>query len=233
MFQAKHIGVIESCYPDKFGTPRQPGLVSGALAKIKINREWQPEQALQGLEGFTHLWVIFEFHKNSNTRYHAKVHPPRLQGASIGVFATRSPHRPNAMGLSLVKIEKIEADTVFISGVDLIDGTPVLDIKPYLPSVESISDAKGGWADRVSSEALAVIWNQEQLDLIAKWSQQIQQPGLKDLIENTLRLDPRPQVYKGEGEDKYRDVHAVRFYNGDVHFSFIDSGSIEIKKILF
>lgn len=233
MLSVQHIGVIESCYPDKFGTPRQPGLVPGALAKIKINREWQPEQALQGLEGFSHLWIIFHFHKNSNTRYHAKVHPPRLGGDSIGVFATRSPHRPNSIGLSVVKIEKIEGDTLYISGIDLIDGTPVLDIKPYLAAVESIPGAKGGWSDQASTDLLEVKWTAEQLSQVALWSAQIQEPGLQSLIEATLRLDPRPQLYKGEGDDKYRETHAVRFYNGDVHFAFPDPGVIEIRKILF
>lgn len=225
------IGVIESCYPDKFGTPRQPGLVPEALAKLKIKREWQPEQALQGLEGFSHVWIIFEFHKNSNTRYHAKVHPPRMQGESIGVFATRSPHRPNPIGLSLVKIEKIEGDTLYISGVDLIQGTPVLDIKPYLPDIESLPNAKKGWTAQAPTKLLQVRWKQDLIAYLDNWSRSLNQPGLKNLIEETLRLDPRPQLYK-DGEEKYRETHAVRFYNGDVHFSFPEEGIIEIHKLI-
>ncbi len=232
MFSLQEIGVIQSCYPDKFGTPRQPGLVPTSLAKLKINREWQPEQALQGLEGFSHIWIVFQFHKNSNLRYHAKVHPPRMQGESIGVFATRSPHRPNPLGLSLVKLEKIEFDTLFLSGVDLVDGTPVYDIKPYIARVESIPQALGGWSDQASTKLLEIRWSEEHLNQVSQWSKSINQPGLKQLIEDTLCLDPRPQVYK-EGEVPYRETHAVRFYNGDVHFCFPETGVVRIEKIIY
>ena len=101
------IGFLKSCYPDKFGTPRQPGLVSGARAELKLRSDLQPELALQGLEGFSHIWLIFIFHKNQSARYHAKVHPPRLKGEPIGLFATRTPHRPNPIGLSLVELVEI------------------------------------------------------------------------------------------------------------------------------
>jgi tRNA (adenine37-N6)-methyltransferase len=233
MLSLHPIGVIESCYPDKFGTPRQPGLVPEALAQIKIDRQWQPEQSLQGLEGFSHVWILFWFHKNSNQRYHAKVHPPRMEGESVGVFATRSPHRPNPIGLSLVKLEKVEQDRIFISGVDLVDGTPILDIKPYLASIESQPEAKSGWSASASTSLHEIQWTELQLQQIAQWAQRIQQPDLRNLVEKTLQLDPRPQVYKGEGEDKYRETHAVRFYDGDVHFSFPRPGVIQIKQILF
>lgn len=226
------IGVIESCYPDKFGTPRQPGLVATATAKLKISREWQPEQALQGLMGFSHVWIIFEFHKNTNSRYHAKVHPPRLGGDSIGVFATRSPHRPNPIGLSLVKLDKIQGDTLYFSGIDLIEGTPVFDIKPYLAAVESKPEATGGWSTEASTQLLQIRWNQGLLEVLSAWSKSINQPDLKSLIEETLKLDPRPNLYKGEGEEKYRSTHAVRFYNGDVHFTFPEPGWIEIQQVL-
>lgn len=232
MFSLQEIGTIQSCYPDKFGTPRQPGLVPTSLATLTINREWQPEQALQGLEGFSHIWIIFQFHKNTNLRYHAKVHPPRMNGESIGVFATRSPHRPNPLGLSLVKIEKIEGDTLYLSGVDLVDGTPVYDIKPYIGAVESLPESKGGWADDASTKLLEIRWSSEHLEQVSQWAKSINQPGLKQLIEDTLRLDPRPQVYK-EGEEKYRETHAVRFYNGDVHFAFPENGVVQVVKILF
>src|SRR5262245_41456117 len=103
----KPIGYVKSCYRDKFGTPRQPSLSPLSTAEICIDKQWQPESALSGLDGFSHLWVIFQFHQNNQSRYHAKVHPPRMGGEPIGVFATRSPHRPNAIGMSVVKIEKI------------------------------------------------------------------------------------------------------------------------------
>jgi tRNA-Thr(GGU) m(6)t(6)A37 methyltransferase TsaA len=229
------IGVIESCYRDKFGTPRQPGLAPSSWARLQFKKEWQPELALQGLEGFSHLWVIFLFHQNTNLRYHAKVHPPRMGGEQIGVFATRSPHRPNPIGLSLVKIEKIEGDSIFLSGVDLVDGTPVLDIKPYLPEVEAVPQAKGGWSQEASKAKAAVEWTAEQEALVRQWSERISQPKLKNLIEETLALDPRPLVYKGyEGTDSpYRQSHAVRLFDGDIHFAFITADKIQIRDIRF
>ncbi len=237
LIQLQPIGYIESCYPDKFGVPRQPGLAPSSRAKLKISRDWQPEQALEGLEKFSHIWLIFVFHKNSNARYHAKVHPPRLQGESIGLFATRSPHRPNPVGLSLVELDSIEGDTIYVKGIDLVDGTPILDLKPYLPDVESKPQALAGWAGEAATEAerkIEVVFTSEQTDLINTWSRQIQQPQLKELIEETLRLDPRPLVYRGfEGQDlaPYRTQHAVRFFNGDVHFEFASSHRIKILEI--
>ncbi len=229
------IGVIESCYRDKFGTPRQPGLAPSSWARLQLKKEWQPELALQGLEGFSHLWVIFLFHQNTNLRYHAKVHPPRMQGEQIGVFATRSPHRPNPIGLSLVKIEKIDGDSIFISGVDLVDGTPVLDIKPYLPEVESKPEAKGGWSQDASKVKASVQWTPEQEEVVRQWAERISQPALKNLIEETLALDPRPLVYKGyEGTDSpYRQSHAVRLFDGDIHFAFSAPETIQIRDIRF
>lgn len=229
------IGTIESCYRDKFGTPRQPSLAPSSWARLQISKEWQPELALQGLEGFSHLWVIFLFHQNTNLRYHAKVHPPRLGGKQVGVFATRSPHRPNPIGLSLVKIEKIEGDSIFLSGVDLVDGTPVLDIKPYIPEVESPSDAKAGWPQDAPKADIQVEWTQDLLEVVNKWSQRISQPSLQKLIEETLCLDPRPLVYRGyEGADSpYRQTHAVRLFDGDIHFAFRNPQLIEIRDIRF
>jgi tRNA-Thr(GGU) m(6)t(6)A37 methyltransferase TsaA len=231
----KPIGRIESCYRDKFGTPRQPGLAPSSWARLRIDKEWQPELALQGLEGFSHLWVLFQFHQNTNLRYHAKVHPPRLGGEPIGVFATRSPHRPNPIGLSLVKIEKIEGDSVYLSGVDLVDGTPVLDIKPYLPEVESVSQARAGWSAEAPQYQIRLEWNTDQLGMIAEWARRIGQPGLQQLIEETLCLDPRPLVYRGYegGDSPYRQKHAVRIFDGDIHFTFRNPQLIEIVDIRF
>lgn len=216
------IGIVESCYRDKFGTPRQPGLAPSSMAKIILEKEWQPSLALEGLEGFSHLWVIFVFHQNKNLTYHAKVHPPRLGGKQIGVFATRSPHRPNPIGLSLVKLEQITNNEIWISGVDLIDGTPVLDIKPYLPEVESIPTARSGWSGDVAAMKKEVVWSEALSIQVQQWEKKIQTPGLRQLIEETLTLDPRPVVYRGfEGQESpYRQRHAVRLYDGDIHFEF-------------
>lgn len=229
------LGVIESCYPDRFGTPRQPGLSSEAESILVIHPEWQPEISLQGLSEFSHLWVIFLFHKNTNQRFHAKVHPPRLNGESRGVFATRSPHRPNPIGLSVVKIKKIEGDRITVQGGDFVDGTPILDIKPYLPFVESLPEARSAWAGE-DEKALQrqVEWSDEARVQLMQWQQRHAEKRLQLLVEETLRLDPRPTLYKGfEGQDSpYRNSHAVRLYEADIHFRFVTEAQILIERIV-
>ncbi|XP_028661698.2 tRNA (adenine(37)-N6)-methyltransferase isoform X2 [Erpetoichthys calabaricus] len=133
------IGYIDSCFSSKNGTPRQPTICSLSRAKLQINRSVfnNPEHSLIGLHQYSHVWVIFVFHKNGHMNYKAKVKPPRLNGMKTGIFSTRSPHRPNAIGLTLAKLEQIKGDTIYLSGIDMIQGTPVLDIKPYIPEYDS------------------------------------------------------------------------------------------------
>jgi tRNA (adenine37-N6)-methyltransferase len=232
----KAIGIFQSCYQDRFGAPRQPGLVPAALGKILIYPEFQPQVSLQGLADFSHVWVLFHFHKNNvDTRFHAKVHPPRLDGEAVGVFATRSPHRPNSIGLSLLEIIGVENDGIVVKGTDLINETPVFDIKPYLPEVEAKPDAKSGWCKEVTNSFCEIVWDEESLRHIETWSKSGGHVNLFSLIDETLKLDPRPNLYKGyEGkESPYRSTHAVRFYDGDVHFQFFDVNKIRIVKILY
>lgn len=229
------VGVIESCYPDRFGTPRQPGLSSEAESVLVIQPEWQPEISLQGLHEFSHVWVIFLFHKNTNQRFHAKVHPPRLNGESRGVFATRSPHRPNPIGLSVVKIKKVEGHRITIQGGDFVDGTPILDIKPYLPFVESIPGAKSAWSgEDEQAQQRQVEWSDEAHMQLMHWQQRHPEKKLQLLVEETLRLDPRPNLYKGfEGQESpYRNSHAVRLYDGDIHFRFVTEAQIVVERIV-
>ncbi|MNJ92805.1 putative tRNA (adenine(37)-N6)-methyltransferase [compost metagenome] len=229
------IGFIESCYKDKFGTPRQPGLVSKSWARLKIRADLQPEQALEGLEGFSHVWLVWVFHQNKVARYHAKVHPPRLEGKSIGLFATRTPHRPNPIGLSLVQLVSVEKDGIVVAGADLVDGTPILDIKPYLPEVESIPDARTGWTGDVKKSAIEVRFDEKAEALLVKWEQKFPERSLRELIIETLKLDPRPVVYRGfeEKESPYRETHAVRLFEGDIHFRFENSTRVVVFDILF
>jgi len=228
------IGFIESCYRDKFGTPRQPGLVPTAWARLKIRADLQPEQALQGLEGFSHLWLIWIFHQNKVSHYHAKVHPPRLGGESIGLFATRTPHRPNPIGLSLVEIVKIEKDAVIVAGADLVDGTPILDIKPYLPSIESKPEARTGWTGDVSEKNIEVQFSEQAEKVLNLWQSRHPEQSLRELIVNTLQLDPRPVIYRGyeAKESPYRSSHAVRLFDGDVHFKFESDMQVTVFDIL-
>lgn len=227
------IGVLESCYLDKFGTPRQPGLVPASFGRIRVFPEWQPADSLQGLEQFSHIWVLFHFHQNQVSSFKAKVHPPRMGGDKIGVFATRSPHRPNPIGLSLVKLERIEKGYVYISGIDIVDGTPILDIKPYLNYVESVPDAVSGWVQAKVDSDIQVDFPDSFEGALA--AIQKKYPHFKDLVVGTLKLDPRPVVYKGYEAEKnspYRQIHAVRIIQYDIHFEFISKDQIKVVDII-
>uniref|UniRef100_A0A8C3WUQ3 tRNA (adenine(37)-N6)-methyltransferase n=2 Tax=Catagonus wagneri TaxID=51154 RepID=A0A8C3WUQ3_9CETA len=133
------IGYLESCFLAKNGTPRQPSICSHSRACLRIRKSIfnNPEHSLMGLEQFSHVWILFVFHKNGHLSCKAKVQPPRLNGAKTGVFSTRSPHRPNAIGLTLARLEKVEGGAIYLSGIDMIHGTPVLDIKPYIADYDS------------------------------------------------------------------------------------------------
>nr|WP_298379198.1 tRNA (N6-threonylcarbamoyladenosine(37)-N6)-methyltransferase TrmO [uncultured Halomonas sp.] len=212
-FTLTAIGRVASDYPDKFGVPRQPGLAPAGRAILHLLPPFDDPQAVRGLEKVSHLWLTFIFHR-SPQRWTPLVRPPRLGGNTrIGVFATRSTHRPNRLGLSLVRLEKIELENgvrLHLSGHDLIDGTPVLDIKPYLPWVESHPDAQAGFAPtpppnyRVdfSAKAEAVLVRQDD------------EKSLRDLIVQVVRQDPRPAYHQDTPGRVYgvflRDVN-VRF----------------------
>jgi tRNA-Thr(GGU) m(6)t(6)A37 methyltransferase TsaA len=129
------IGHLRTCFVEKNGTPRQPCLCpsSAATLRLKLGQGLNNSHALEGLESFSHVWLFFVFHLNGNTAAKSKVHPPRLDGGRVGLFATRTPHRPNPIGLSLVRLEAVRGDTLHLSGIDLVDGTPILDVKPYIP----------------------------------------------------------------------------------------------------
>ncbi|MBL7543031.1 MAG: tRNA (N6-threonylcarbamoyladenosine(37)-N6)-methyltransferase TrmO [Bdellovibrionaceae bacterium] len=253
------IGVLESCYLDKFGTPRQPGLVPTSFGRIRIFPEWQPADSLQGLEAFSHIWVLFHFHQNQVAHFHAKVHPPRMGGGKMGVFATRSPHRPNPVGLSLVKLDRIESPYIYISGIDIINETPVFDIKPYLSFIEAVPSAVSGWAqdrqdkrdkqdkqdeqDQQTKQAtqakadthIEVIFPANIKSKLAFIEAKYPQYQFQDLVTRTLKLDPRPTVYKGYEQEKnspYRQTHAVRLIQYDVHFEFISKDQIQIIDII-
>lgn len=212
-FEFKPIGVMETCYPERFGTPRQPGLVTESWGILRLRPDLSLTGSFEGLDGFSHLWIVFVFHENTNKIVKAKVHPPRLAGEKIGVFATRSPHRPNPIGLSVVKIERVEGNAIYVSGVDLVSGTPVLDIKPYLPSADRIIDAKSGWAEGKETRPLEVKFTPEAEAQLARRESETKNSSphpkrnLKNLIKENLELDPRPVFYKGVpgNENPYMD----------------------------
>jgi len=186
----KVIGVLESCFQEKFGTPRQPHLVPGSFARLRIYPQYSPEHSLEGLSEFSHVWLLSWFHLSTNKTFHPKIHPPRMKGGKIGVFASRSPHRPNPVGLSLTKLERVEKDTLYLSGIDLIDGTPILDVKPYLPISDIAANPLSGWVPLNIFPELKVVFSAKALKDISLLNPK-GAGNVAGLIADTLRHDPR------------------------------------------
>lgn len=187
------VAFIENDYTEKFGIPRQSGLV-GLLSRIVFADKYSDENALRGLEDFSHIWLIWGFSEVSGG-FSPTVRPPRLGGnVRMGMFATRSPFRPNPLGLSVVKLERIERGVITVSGADLMNGTPIFDIKPYLPYADSIPKASNGWALSERAGALSVNFPKELLALVPEEKRR----GLIEL----LAQDPRPQ-YQSDPERVY------------------------------
>ena len=181
----KVIARIKSDFATKFGIPRQSGLAPSLRAKIVFEKEFQSPEALVGLENFSHIWLIWGFSEAKQEEWSPTVRPPRLGGnRKVGVFATRSPFRPNSLALSAVKIEKIENGEIFITGADLMDGTPVYDIKPYLPAVDSITSATDLFDKIAEKEPLKV-------EIPPEFTGKIPAEKIEALKE-ILALDPRP-----------------------------------------
>ena len=197
------IAVIHTPYTTKFGIPRQSGLAE-APGRIVFEKEYRVPEAVRGLEEYSHLWLIWEFTEAKTDGWSPTVRPPRLGGNQrMGVFATRSPFRPNSLGLSCVKIERValdepDAPVIYVSGADLLDGTPVYDIKPYLPFMDSVPEAVGGFAEDVKDRRLAV-------EIPTALRQTI--GGDCALLTELLAQDPRPH-YQDDPERVYRFEYA-------------------------
>lgn len=195
----KVIARIRSEFPEKFGIPRQSGLTPHLLAGIVFEKEYRNAEALRGLEGFDYLWLIWEFSENIRENWSPTVRPPRLGGNTrLGVFATRSPFRPNPIGLSSVRLERIEntaADgpVLIISGADLMNGTPIYDIKPYIPYTDAHPEASGGFAP-APDRTLAVVFPPELLRRLPV--------RVHEAVVEVLAQDPRPS-YRPDGDRTY------------------------------
>lgn len=197
-FEMQVVGVIHSPYKQKFAIPRQPGLIAEAKAELVLEKGFDDDAMLRGIEAFSHLWLVFVFHETAEKGWSPLVRPPRLGGnAKKGVFATRATFRPNPVGLSVVKLEGVERKNgrlmLKLSGIDLLDGTPVIDIKPYLPYADAHPEANGGFADSAPETAMTVSFSEQASAFCA---QQTQYPDLKVFIEKVLKQDPRPQYKK-------------------------------------
>lgn len=231
MFSFSPIGYIQTPFKERFGTPRQPGLVPSAHAKLTLVADSRWQGACDGLEGFSHIWLIFVFHANANKAVRAKIHPPRLDGEKMGMFATRTPHRPNPIGLSVVKLEKVEQNTIYLSGVDLVDGTPILDIKPYVPQVDALPSATGGWTDGKKLRALRVeVSSAASIDAQKHCGEKAN--AFLQMAREVLELDPRPGFYKGSDAEPnpYTSVYGFRLENLNVTFT-VDGDVARIESV--
>lgn len=190
-------------FPEKFGVPRQSGLAKNLKGKIVFKEKYRNPEALRGLEGFSHLWLIWEFSENRSSKgeWHPTVRPPRLGGNThIGVFATRSPFRPNPLGLSCVELLSIDIDSsegsvIYVTGADLVDGTPIYDIKPYIKYADSHPNALCGYVDHLNDRSLNVVFPDE-LKMV------IEDPSTLSSLIEVLQLDPRPS-YHNDPEREY------------------------------
>ncbi len=195
----KKIASIHTAQPDKFGIPRQSGLVPELRGRIIFEPEYRSPDALRGIEGFSHIWLIWGFSQNATDKWSPTVRPPRLGGdVRMGVFATRSPFRPNPIGLSCVKLEAVrmgkDGPELEVSGTDMADKTPIYDIKPYLPYTDSRPEASGGFAAPYIDYALEVSVSHELMDKIP--------PEHRAALIGILSNDPRPS-YHNDGERVY------------------------------
>lgn len=212
------IAYIRTDFPEKFGVPRQSGLAEHLYGTIVFEPEYRNPQALRGLEGFSHLWLIWEFSDNRHEpgKWQPTVRPPRLGGNErMGVFATRSPFRPNPIGLSCVELHSIvqhpqDGTVIIVKGADLMDGTPIYDIKPYIRYADSHPDSRCGYVDTLNDKVLEVVFPEE---LQSNIKEEVKLLSLLD----TLKLDPRPSYH-----DDPERIYGLSFANYNVRFKVSD-----------
>ncbi|MCR8720771.1 tRNA (N6-threonylcarbamoyladenosine(37)-N6)-methyltransferase TrmO [Pseudomonas syringae] len=221
------VGFVRSCFKEKFAIPRQPQLAPAARGMLELVAPFDQGEAVQGLEQVSHVWLLFLFHLALEDKPRLKVRPPRLGGnQSMGVFATRATHRPNGIGQSVVKLDKVEAGRLWLSGIDLLDGTPVLDIKPYVPYADVIAEA----TNQIASAAPALIpvqWQDAALLQAREHALRLSEP-LVELIEQCLAQDPRPAYQLPTPERRY----GARLWDVDVRWHYPQAGVICVLEVL-
>ncbi|MGS0674524.1 tRNA (N6-threonylcarbamoyladenosine(37)-N6)-methyltransferase TrmO [Shewanella sp. 125m-1] len=229
--QIQAVAFCRTPYKQKFGIPRQPGLVSAARGFVELAPPFNQIDAVRGLEQYSHLWLLFCFHENLAAGWKTTVRPPRLGGnEKLGVFATRSTFRPNGIGQSVVKLHAVHTHngkvSLEISGMDLLDGTPIIDIKPYIPFSDSIDNAQGGIAQEAPVLA-KVNFTEQALKQLELYQQNPAYPHLAELIEGVLAQDPRPAYKKSKADPK---LYQVALYDLDILWVITDTG-IEVTEL--
>lgn len=226
------IGIIHSPYSEKFAVPRQPNLVTAGYGELHLLAPYNDPNSVKGLEQFSHLWLLFQFHHIDQNKWRLTVRPPRLGGnKTLGVFATRSPFRPNHIGLSAVELKDIVIKNkqviLKLGSLDLVDGTPIIDIKPYLPYCDSYPDATAGYAQTTPEKKLHVVFSNEAQRFLI--SQKQNYPELADLITQVISQDPRP-AYKQNNIDE--QTYGLTLYHFNIKWKIKNEcamvGDIEV-----
>lgn len=230
-FTFNSIGTVHACYKEKFGVPRQPGLVN-IVSSIEIFEPYNKPEAFRALTGFSHIWIMFVFHQTQQQGWHPTVRPPRLGGNErVGVFASRSMFRPNPIGLSVVELKEIRQQDgklfLDIIGGDLMDGTPVLDIKPYLPYADAVNHAIAGYAAELPVVRLQVSFTTHAYALVEEYKSQW--PNIEQAIIDVLQLDPRPAYQDLSSNQKTE--YAVCLYDLDVKWR-VSGDSVQVYDVL-
>jgi tRNA-Thr(GGU) m(6)t(6)A37 methyltransferase TsaA len=233
----KPIGVIETCFQEKFGVPRQSLMLEEAWGRVVLEKEFSGADAFLHLQGFSHIWLIYLFHKGQNERHprawSPTITPPRIDAPNkVGIFASRSPHRPNPIGMSVVKLEEIimhpDGKTELrVSGVDILDGTPLLDIKPYLPYADRVESATSGW---IQNEI-----RRFPVEFANDTSRVAENLGLTALIRGILEWDPRPRSQREhaplEATSSIGKRFAFRLMQHDIHWEVAPDSRIRVVEI--
>ncbi|MCV2885024.1 tRNA (N6-threonylcarbamoyladenosine(37)-N6)-methyltransferase TrmO [Aestuariibacter sp. AA17] len=221
------IATISTPYDEKFAVPRQPGLVREAKGVIEFHPPYNDINGLRGIEQFSHLWLIFQFHHTAENGWQPLVRPPRLGGNhKLGVWATRSTFRPNAIGMSVVKFEDVIQRkgkvNLIVSGMDLVSGTPILDIKPYVPYSDSVHEASGGFASTAPTSALSTEFDPAVEHQIADIERH--HPEFRSVVIGVLNQDPRPAYHKRQSktEGDIRE-YGVKLFNHNVRWRVLES----------
>ena len=230
-FKFDAIALVESPYQEKFAIPRQPNLVSAAKGRVVLIGDANNSELVRDIEQFSHLWLLFIFHGTQAQGWKPLVRPPRLGGnVKTGVLATRSTFRPNPIGMSVVKLDKvttIKKQTILhISGLDLLNGTPIVDIKPYVPYSDAIVDADAGFAQQQPEAGLSVVFSEQAQADLKQYNQRDGELAL--LIEQVLRQDPRPAYKQGKADDK---VYGMSLYDLNIQWQLTALDSVLVLNI--
>jgi tRNA-Thr(GGU) m(6)t(6)A37 methyltransferase TsaA len=230
------IGTIDSPYKEKFAIPRQPGIVTAAQGQLRLLGSANNIELVRGLEQFSHIWLLFVFHGTQHQGWKPLVRPPRLGGnKKLGVLATRSTFRPNPIGMSVVKLDHIEQQStgknssqviLHINELDLLDGTPIVDIKPYVPYADIIEHAQGGYAHQQPENEIQIAFSTEAVAAVEYFEKKY--PKLQLLVEQVLSQDPRPAYKHQKADDK---VYGMALYDLNITWQMVSLNSLVVKDI--